>query len=74
MGKDYVIAMVTEIDDNEYASLEKVSAQVRSQVLRDKKYESIVKSLSGSTLAEQAASLGSEGGGVLRRDRSVRST
>ncbi|WP_281716795.1 peptidylprolyl isomerase, partial [Alistipes senegalensis] len=33
VGKDYVIAMVTEIDDNEYASLEKVSAQVRSQVL-----------------------------------------
>ena len=43
VGKDYVIAMVTEIDDNEYASLEKVSAQVRSQVLRDKKYDYIVK-------------------------------
>ena len=60
VGKDYVIAMVTEIDDNEYASLEKVSAQVRSQVLRDKKYDYIVKELSGATLAEQAASLGSE--------------
>ena len=60
VGKDYVIAMVTEIDDNEYASLEKVSAQVRSQVLRDKKYDHIVKELSGATLAEQAASLGSE--------------
>ena len=60
MGKDYVIATLTEIDDNEYAPLDKVSAQIRSQLLRDKKYESIVKSLSGSTLAEQAASLGSE--------------
>ena len=60
VGKDYVIAMVTEIDDNEYASLEKVSAQVRSQVLRDKKNDYIVKELSGATLAEQAASLGSE--------------
>ena len=60
VGKDYVIAMVTEIDDNEYASLEKVSAQVRSQVLRDKKYDYIVKELSGATLAEQVASLGSE--------------
>ena len=60
VGKDYVIAMVTEIDDNEYASLEKVSAQVRSQVLRDKKYDYIVNELSGATLAEQAASLGSE--------------
>ncbi len=60
VGKDYVIAMLTEIDDNEYAPLEKVAAQIRSQVLRDKKYDYIVKELSGSTLADQAASLGSE--------------
>lgn len=62
VGKDYVIAMLTEVDDNDYASLEKVAAQVRSQVLRDKKYDYIVKELSGSTLAEQASSLGSEVG------------
>ena len=62
VGKDYVIAMLTEIDDNDYASLEKVAAQVRSQVLRDKKYDYIVKELSGATLAEQASSLGSEVG------------
>ena len=62
MGKDYVIAMLTEVDDNDYAPLEKVAAQVRSQVLRDKKYDYIVKELSGSTLAEQASSLGSEVG------------
>ena len=62
VGKDYVIATLTAIDDEEYAPLEKVSAQVRSQVLRDKKYDYIVKNLSGSTLAEQAASLGSEVG------------
>ena len=62
VGKDYVIAMLTEVDNNEYASLEKVAAQVRAQVLRDKKYDHIVKSLSGTTLDEQAASLGSEVG------------
>ena len=62
VGKDYVIAMLTEVDDNEYASLEKVAAQVRAQVLRDKKYDHIVKSLSGTTLDGQAASLGSEVG------------
>ena len=62
VGKDYVIAMLTEVDDNDYAPLEKVAAQVRSQVLRDKKYDYIVKELSGSTLAEQASSLGSEVG------------
>ncbi len=62
VGKDYVIAMLTEIDDNDYASLQKVAAQIRAQVLRDKKYEYILKELSGSTLADQAASLGSEVG------------
>lgn len=36
VGKDYVIATLTEIDDNEYAPLNKVSAQIRSQLLRDK--------------------------------------
>lgn len=60
VGKDYVIAMPTEIDDNEFAPLEKVSAQIRAQVLRDKKYDYIVKELSGSTLDEQAKSLGTE--------------
>ncbi len=60
VGKDYVIATLTSIDDKEFAPLSKVSDQVRAQVLRDKKYEQIVKSISGSTLAEQAASLGSE--------------
>lgn len=60
VGNDYVIAMLTDIDNDEYASLEKVAAQVRAQVLRDKKYDYIVKELSGATLAEQAASLGSE--------------
>ena len=62
VGKDYVIAMLTEIDDNDYASLQKVAAQIRAQVLRDKKYEYILKELSESTLADQAASLGSEVG------------
>ena len=60
VGKDYVIAMLTEIDDNEFAPIEKVSAQIRAQVLRDKKYDYIVKGLSGSTLDEQAKSLGTE--------------
>ena len=60
VGKDYVIAMLTGIDDHDYAPLEKVASQVRAQVLRDKKYDYIVKDLAGSTLAEQASSLGSE--------------
>ena len=62
VGDDYVVATLTGIDDDEYASVEKVSAQIRSQLLRDKKYDLIVGELSGATLEEQAASLGSEVG------------
>lgn len=62
VGKDYVIAVLTGIDDDEYAPFDKVSAQVRSAVLRDKKYDYIVKEIAGTTLDEQAASLGSEVG------------
>jgi len=62
VGKDYVVAMLTEIDDAEYAPIAKVAAQIRSQLLRDKKYDRILKELSGATLEEQAASLGSEVG------------
>ena len=60
VGNDYVVATLTEIDDNEYTPVDKVAAQVRAQVLRDKKYDYITKQIAGTTLDEQAASLGSE--------------
>lgn len=60
VGKDYVVAVLTDIDDAKYASLSEVAPQIRAQLLRDKKYEHILAQLSGSTLEEQAASLGSE--------------
>ncbi len=60
VGKDYVIATLTDIDDEEFTPIEKVSAQIRSVVLRDKKYDYILNELSGSTLEEQAKNLGSE--------------
>lgn len=60
VGNDYVIAVLTEIDDEEYTPVEKVAPQIRQQVLRDKKYDYITGQIAGTTLAEQAASLGSE--------------
>ncbi len=60
VGKDYVVAILTEIDDEAYAPLRKIHPQVRAQVLRDKKYDYILNQLAGATLEEQAASLGSE--------------
>ena len=60
VGKDYVVAILTEIDDEAYAPLRKIHSQVRAQVLRDKKFDYIMNQLAGATLEEQAASLGSE--------------
>lgn len=60
VGKDYVIATLTEIDEDKTTPFEKVASQIRARLLRDKKYEYIVKELSGASLEEQAASLGSE--------------
>ncbi|MCM1151803.1 MAG: SurA N-terminal domain-containing protein [Alistipes sp.] len=60
VGKDYVVAVLTGIDNSEFTPVEKVSAQIRAQLLRDKKYDYILGELSGSTLDEQAASLGSQ--------------
>ncbi len=60
MGDSYTVAIVTDINDDEYSSLKSVESQVRSQVLRDKRYEAIVAELSGTTLSEKAASLNGE--------------
>ncbi len=57
---DYVIAMLTEIDDAEYVPFEQVAGTIRAQLLRDKKFNYIAASISGSTLEEMGASLGSE--------------
>ncbi len=60
VGKDYVVAVLTEIDDEAYTPVSKVATQIRSQLLRDKKYDYILKELSGTTLEEQASSLGAQ--------------
>ena len=60
VGKDYVVAVLTEVDDDEYTSVKRAAPQIRTQLLRDKKYEMILYELSGAELAEQAASLGGE--------------
>ena len=60
VGGDYVVAMLTEIDDQEYASFEKRQAQIRNIVMRDKKYEYILKNYNATSLDEAAKSLESE--------------
>lgn len=60
VGKDYVVATLTEIDNDDYASVKKASAQIRNRLLRDKKYDYIVKNLSDATFEGAAGSFGSE--------------
>lgn len=60
VGDDYVIAILTGIDDANYTPVGKLTQQIRNAVLRDKKYDRIVSELSGATIEESAASLGSE--------------
>lgn len=60
VGKDYVVAMVTEIDNDEYASVQKVASQIRNRLMRDKKYDYIMRDFSATTLEEAAKAFGSE--------------
>lgn len=57
---DYVVAVLTEIDDEKYKPMAEVEHQVRNAVLRDKKYAQIVAEMSGATIDEVAASFGEE--------------
>lgn len=60
IGNDYVVAMVTEIDDNTYTPLKRVEEDIRKILIRDKKYEEVVDQLKGNTIEEIAANLGTE--------------
>ncbi|MEG2063714.1 MAG: peptidylprolyl isomerase [Alistipes sp.] len=60
VGNDYVIAILTGIDDDTYASVEKATPQIKAALLRDKKFEAISKEISGTSFAEQAKSLNSD--------------
>ena len=57
MNKNYAVAIVTAIDNNDYVAFEEVKEQIKNILMVDKKYDYIVKNLQGATLEEQAASL-----------------
>lgn len=60
VGNDYVVALLTGIDDHTTAPMQKVSMQIRNRLMRDKKYAYILREVEGTTLDEVAASLDSE--------------
>ncbi len=59
---DYVVATVTEVRDDEYATLEQVYSQVYPVVLSNKKFEALKAELEGKSIEEAAAALGVEVG------------
>ena len=56
----YVVATLTGITDSEYRSVNEVAAQIKSTLLRDKKFEIISAKMAGATLEEVAAAAESE--------------
>ena len=60
MGDDYVVAVVTEIDNEDYTPIEKVANNIRQTLITDKKFEKIVSEMKGSTIEEVAQNLGTE--------------
>ncbi len=56
----YVVAMLSEVDDSEYRSLESVASTIRSILIRDKKFAAMSGEVSGSTIEAAAKSIGSE--------------
>ncbi|MEE1098452.1 MAG: peptidylprolyl isomerase, partial [Alistipes sp.] len=58
VGGDYVVAMLTAIDDNEYTPVEVAKDQIANIIRRDKKYDYIVSNFKGTTLEEYAQSYG----------------
>lgn len=59
VGKDYLVAVLTEIDNDEYKSLDKVAQQVKTAVMHDKKFDYIVSEMKGETVDQVAESFGS---------------
>lgn len=60
LGDNLVVAVVTEIDDKEYTPVRKVAAQIRTILVRDKKFEELKGKLAGTTLEQAAQSLEAE--------------
>ena len=56
----YVIATLTGINDNEYRTVKEVASQIKSTLLRDKKFEQIAATMAGATIEEVAAAANGE--------------
>ena len=56
----YVIATLTGINNNEYRTLNEVSSQIKSTLMRDKKFEQIAATMTGASIQDVATATSSE--------------
>ena len=59
LGEDYVVAVVTAVDENEYKSLEAVSAEIKNILIAQKKAALLKEKMTGASLDEIAKNAGS---------------
>ena len=52
LGDNYVVAVVTDIDNDPYTSIDKVKDKIRAELLNDKKFESVAAKMEGKTLKD----------------------
>ena len=57
IDNNYVVAVLTGVNDEEYKSVEEVTTQIRNTLLRDKKFEQIAAKMQGATIDEIATSV-----------------
>ena len=53
-GDNFIVAVLVEINDGEYASLKKVEPQLRAELIKRQKAAQLIEQLDGKTLAEAA--------------------
>ncbi|MEG1672205.1 MAG: peptidylprolyl isomerase [Alistipes sp.] len=63
VGGNYVLATVTDIDDEKVMTVERATDRIKAKLLRDKKYDYIVKNAQGSSFADLTMSLGTSESG-----------
>ena len=57
IGKDYVVAVLTDIDDSEYRSVASVQSEIQRELLNGKKFDHIVAGINGGTIEAVAGEL-----------------
>ncbi|MCM1035139.1 MAG: SurA N-terminal domain-containing protein [Paludibacter sp.] len=54
-GDKFIVALLTEVQDGDYRSIDDVTAELRRELIQDKKAEKIMADLKGITTLEEAA-------------------